>query len=125
MFAGKIYSIGGQTGTNDATGNHADVFAWDPATNSWSSAASLPAPLSHIGEAPTVAAGRLFVAGGITAGGDVIAEVDRYDATLDAWQPTDDLPGARFSGALVEVDGVLYFTGGSTQTTTWRGVFTG
>jgi N-acetylneuraminic acid mutarotase len=125
VLNGKIYVIGGQTGTNDATGNKTDVFVWDAAADTWTAAADLPRPLSHMSEATTVLNGRIYVAGGLTTGADDIANASVYDPTTDDWSAITSLPGDRFSGVLVEIEGVLYFTGGSNNAATYRGVFSG
>jgi N-acetylneuraminic acid mutarotase len=69
--------------------------------------------------------GRIIVAGGEVGHGDWIDDVYAYDPTTNAWAELTSLPGPRFSGVAGVIDGAIYFTTGSSQTTTWRGVFVG
>ena len=45
-----------------------------------------------------------------------------YDPASDSWASMTKLPGKRFSGVAAVLNGNIYFTTGSSLTTTWEGV---
>ena len=65
------------------------------------------------------------MAGGEHDHEDPTSDVFIFDPVSATWDTLTSLPSPRFSGAARAIEGVLYFTGGSTQTTTYRGVFAG
>ena len=65
---------------------------------------------------------RLIVLGGETAHGDASALVNLYDPATNAWSALTPLPAPRFSGVAAAIGGTIYFTTGSSETTTWKGV---
>jgi N-acetylneuraminic acid mutarotase len=67
--------------------------------------------------------GRIVVAGGEADHNGAVSSVYVYDPDLNAWDTLAPLPGSRVSGTARAIEGVLYFTGGSNKTTTYRGVF--
>jgi N-acetylneuraminic acid mutarotase len=119
---GKIYAIGGQHGNDAGLTTVATVNSYDPAADMWSTLASLPVAISHIASAATVLDGRIIIAGGETAHEVSSGRVLLFDPSTNAWSTLTPLPLPRFSGVDAIVDGVLYFTTGSSQTTTWKGV---
>ena len=64
----------------------------------------------------------LVVAGGETAHGVATDLVYVYDPATNAWAAMSKLPAKRFSGVGAEIGGNIYFTTGSSTTTTWKGV---
>ena len=120
-FGGRIYAIGGQTGNDEALTTQTAVHAYDPATDTWTARASMPRAISHISSSTFVMGGRILVAGGETAHNRPTAEVYAYDPAADAWARLTSLPAARFSGVAGAIDGLIYFTSGSSQATTYRG----
>jgi N-acetylneuraminic acid mutarotase len=50
-----------------------------------------------------------------------VGDLWAYDPATNAWAAMSSLPAARFSGVADVIDGAIYFTGGSSQTTTWKG----
>ena len=76
---GKVYAIAGQAGHDKTSVMKTGVFAWDPATDTWSSVAALPSPRSHTNT--VVFDGQIIVLGGLAQhGGDYkIADVTAYD----------------------------------------------
>lgn len=123
VLEGHIFAIGGQFG-NDAALQTSDlVHHWDGESDSWTPRASLPAAISHMSSSTFVLNGRIVVAGGETDHNDATASVIAYDPLSNTWDALTSLPAPRFSGAAGAIDGVLYFTGGSNTTTTYRGVF--
>ena len=123
-FGGKIYALGGQFGNDAALQTTNLVHVWDPASpGAWTSRASMPASISHVSSSTFVLNNRIVIAGGETDHGDPTSSVLSYDPLSNTWESLTNLPAERFSGAARAIEGVLYFTGGSNQTTTYRGVF--
>jgi N-acetylneuraminic acid mutarotase len=120
-FAGRIYAIGGQTGNDEGLTTKNAVHAYDPATDTWTARAAMPKAISHISSATFVLGGRIVVAGGETAHNRPAADVFAYDPATDTWAALNNLPAARFSGVAAAIGDLAYFTGGSGQTTTYRG----
>jgi N-acetylneuraminic acid mutarotase len=112
---GKIYAVGGQIGTDDATGNQSSVYAFDPSTNTWTAVASLPKVRSHIGGATFAFDGKIVVAGGITAGGSFgqsLNDVTIYDPVTNKWSVMTALPQIRHSISATVVSGKIVAVGG-------------
>lgn len=118
---GKVLAIGGQTGNDAALTTHASVFEYDPATNTWTTRAALPKAVSHISGSTFVMGGRAIVAGGESAHARPVADVFAYDPAANTWATLTPLPASRFSGVAGTIADKIYFTGGSSQTTTWLG----
>jgi N-acetylneuraminic acid mutarotase len=118
VVAGKIYVLGGflePSLSTVATLAITDrVEEYDPATDSWSAKAPLPAGLHHAGAA--VAGGKLFVIGGYTRSllniWHPVATVYMYDPMKDAWSERRAMPTPRGALAVVEHGGKLYAIGG-------------
>ncbi|MEA2734136.1 MAG: hypothetical protein QOE14_587, partial [Humisphaera sp.] len=121
-LAGKIYAVGGQHGNDDLLTTVKSVHVYDPATNIWTKLADLPVAVSHIASSTFVLAGRIVVAGGETSHEHPTNRVTAYDPATNTWTAMSNLPSARFSGVAATIGGDIYFTGGSSLTTTWRGV---
>ena len=121
-LGGKIYTIAGQHGNDAALETVKTVQIYDPATNAWSNAADLPVAISHIASATIVLDGRIIVAGGETSHEHPTNRVTAYNPATNTWTSMTNLPSARFSGVAAAIGDDIYFTGGSSLTTTWRGV---
>jgi N-acetylneuraminic acid mutarotase len=122
LFDGKIYTIGGQHGNDAALTTVKTVEVYDPATNAWTTKAPLPVAVSHFASACFVLGNRIVVAGGETANEMPTNRVTAYDPVANTWTSMTSLPAARFSGVGAVIDGAIYFTTGSSLTTTWKGV---
>jgi N-acetylneuraminic acid mutarotase len=129
VAGGKLYVVGGQQLQDENSIFKADVWAYDPATNSWSTKSALPyPPRSHIASATMVRNGKIIVAGGE---GDPnraqLAYVDSYDPVTNAWTRLTNLPAGRSSGIGVSLgDGRILFTcgyNGAFFNQTWIGTF--
>jgi N-acetylneuraminic acid mutarotase len=120
---GKIYAMGGQHGNDEGLTTVTTVNVYDPVTNMWATLAALPVAVSHIASAGVVLDGRIIIAGGETAHEQASNRVTIYDPGTNTWSSLTPLPATRFSGVAAIIDGVLYFTTGSSQTTTYKGVF--
>ena len=92
---GKIYVMGGRT--LSATGSGGPVSAnevYDPSTDSWSTATSMPAPIR--GHAACAYGGKIYVFGGNT--GSYQTTVLIYDPSTDSWSTGTSMPAARAYG---------------------------
>jgi N-acetylneuraminic acid mutarotase len=109
---GQLYAIGGRSfdiGTSTQT-VLSTVESYDPASNTWSTRASLPSPRQ--GLAAGVVNGIIYVVGGTDAGGTIVATVEAYNPATNTWTSRAPLPSPR-TGAVVDVfDGILYAVGG-------------
>jgi N-acetylneuraminic acid mutarotase len=61
--------------------------------------------------------------GGETSPNNPTNKVSSYDPATNKWTDLTSLPGARTSGAAGVINGIVYFSTGSVQSTTWKGVF--
>jgi len=122
-LGGKIYAIGGQHGNDAALTTQKEVDVWDPANpSSWTRLPDLPTAISHIASATVVVGNRILTLGGETAHEQPTDLVYAFDTTTNTWAAMTKLPATRFSGVAGIIDGNIYFTTGSSQTTTWKGV---
>jgi N-acetylneuraminic acid mutarotase len=114
----KIYVVGGfeQPGLTNVMNLAitATVEAYDSATDRWTTRASLPVGLHHVGIA--VAGGRLYVIGGYRQSGVIawhpVATVYTYDPATDAWSERAPMPSPRGALSVAEHGGKLYAIGG-------------
>jgi hypothetical protein len=126
VVGGKIYAIGGQFGNDGSLTTSKLVHVWDPALpGAWTARASMPSAVSHVASSTFVLGSRIIVAGGETDHEQPTAAVVTYDTLTNTWSTLTPLPAPRFSGAARAIEGVLYFSGGSSLTTTYRGMFAG
>jgi len=120
---GKIYAVGGQFGNDEASVTQNYVEVWDPANpGTWTELAPLPTKISHFASSVVVYENRIITLGGETAFNDDTDLVYAYDPETNSWAAMTRLPGTRFSGVAGVLDGNIYFTTGSSLTTTWEGV---
>lgn len=110
LVAGGV-SVYDPTAENYVPTASADLF--DPATNTWSSAASMAAArFEHV--ASLLPDGRLLVAGGFDprVGGIQTAEI--YDPATDSWSSAADMSTTRWNhGAIALDDGSVLVVGGA------------
>ena len=124
VLNGKIYAIGGQHQLNETTGLDNTVNVYDPSTNSWAAAASLPALTSHLHNSTFVYDGRIICVGGTLTGDVASNQILAYDPTANSWSDVGSLPQARSATVAQSIDGeVIVATGTPTgvlpQTQTW------
>jgi N-acetylneuraminic acid mutarotase len=113
---GRIYAIGGLTPT--PLGNRTDtaVEAYDPATDQWSTVASMPTARSFLAAAVGLD-GRIYAMGG--QGATTRDTVEAYDLQTNTWSAATSLsaPRARLAG-VTGPDGRIYIIGGTDSTGT-------
>ncbi len=131
---GKIYAIGGAPGIPqplkgntygfDGGGLEATVEVYDPATNTWSTAA--PMPTARYSLASVTVNGKIYAIGGEVAGpplkvkgkiyptiGAAVNTVEVYDPATNTWSTAAHMPTARCSLAVATVNDNLYAIGGA------------
>jgi N-acetylneuraminic acid mutarotase len=110
-WAGKMHVVGGYAeGRVDRPYHH----VYDPATDSWSTAAPLPKGANHVGVAAD--AGKIYAIGGFT-------EQNRaahpgayvYDVAADKWGEIAPLSRPRGAIALVALNGLIHAIGGASD----------
>ena len=116
--AGKIYVVGGFE--QPSLGNVLNfaitptVEEYDPALDRWTTKASMPLGLHHVGIG--VVGGRLYIIGGYKQSGlsvwGPVATVYAYDPATDAWSECAPMPTARGALSVTVHDGKLYAIGG-------------
>lgn len=104
---GKVYAVGGYGGATLAT-----VEEYDPATDTWRSRASLPAPRYEFGLV-TAPNGRIYAIGGCNGYSCNENSVFEYDPPTDTWATRASMPTARGTfGIAVGQNGKIYAMGG-------------
>lgn len=112
-IGGKIYAIGGQHREASKAVNQRSVHRYDPATNTWSSVASLPFAQSHNLASTFAYNGRIIVVGGETAHNVAAGRVLVYEPWRNTWRDAGGLPEARRAPQAGIINGKLYVAGGS------------
>jgi hypothetical protein len=103
---GIIYAIGGG---NTASPYLATIEAYDPATNTWTTKASM----STIRNSPAaVSLGSLLYAIGGHTGISGTASVEAYDPATNTWAAKSSMATARFALAATVIGGTIYAMGG-------------
>lgn len=128
---GKVLVSGGDDlGTSAIPVSHASAELYDPATNSWSAAASMStARSSHT--ATLLADGRVLVTGGLThalngSGSQTstpLASAEIYDPATDSWSATGSMGTTRYAhssvrlgdGRVLSIEGTTGSAGNSSE----------
>jgi N-acetylneuraminic acid mutarotase len=126
-LGGYVYVVGGQTGQDAATVWKSDVYRYNPATNSWTTMASLiNQPRSHTAAATLAYNGKIYILGGEGPGHLALSNVESYDPATNKWSSLSNLPAPRSSGIAEVIGNSLIFTTGHYGTfkpDTWIGDF--
>jgi N-acetylneuraminic acid mutarotase len=121
---GLIYAVGGQKLGSEISGNVNVVNVYNPATDAWSTVASLPIMQGHIAASTFIFNGKIRVIGGVTQNSLELDTQFEYDPATNKWTTLDPIPGRRQSPLADTIDGVIYVSGGyepgTVYTTTWR-----
>jgi RNA polymerase sigma factor (sigma-70 family) len=106
---GRIYAMGG-TDQNQA---FATIEVYDPATDTWTRKADMPAGRGLDGAVCAVN-GKIYIIGGWPnpKAGTVLNEVKEYDPKTEKWTKKSDMPTKRAHLALCVVKGKIYAIGG-------------
>jgi N-acetylneuraminic acid mutarotase len=108
---GKFYLAGGfKPSCNlQCIGNHSEVSAYNPATNTWMAKSLMPNP----GEFTAAATlnGRIYLAGG-TYFGEISDKLRVYDPSTDGWTYKASMPESHSAGAAAVAGGRLFYIGG-------------
>jgi len=113
---GKIYAMGGSTtSTLDMTGYSSVVEVYDPATNSWSTAAAMNTP--RVGLAAAASGGAIYAFGGYgkTPGYSAryLLTVEAYNPSSNTWSSVPSMKVARYGLAATSTShGLIYLIGG-------------
>jgi len=110
-ISGTIYVVGGYgSGYANVLGT---VEAYDTATNTWTTKASLPVPTRRINGSAAVIGGTIYVMGGIPWYGGSSATLWAYDPATDTWTAKSPMPTARCGLVAVAVGRLIYAIGGA------------
>ena len=110
MLNGEIFVVGGFSDQQTAI---ATVEAYNPATNTWRSVASLPNPMHHVNVA--TARGRIFVVGALEGATFAATGVTlEYNPALNSWTPRAAMPAGSERGAsgVAAIGDRIYVAGG-------------
>lgn len=109
---GIIYTIGGGGAACAVPTYRActTVEAYDPATDTWTTKASLPTPRMSLGAAN--AGGIIYAVGGSNDANFWLATVEAYDPASDTWSTKASLATARFGLGVAAINGRVYALGG-------------
>ena len=106
---GKIYAIGGNVIINLRPTVLSIVEEYDPATNTWTRKADMPAPRrSHT---TAMVGGKIYVIGGYDDE-NVLSTVEAYDPAVDTWVKKADMPMANMGFSVEVVNEKIYAIGG-------------
>jgi N-acetylneuraminic acid mutarotase len=109
-----LYAIGG---TNSAGTALTAVQAYNPATNSWSTKASLPAA-RPFGNGATHISGTIYVPGGQDATAVITRTLYAYKISTNSWSSKTNMPVFSGCGGSGVISGKLYVFSGCTKTAT-------
>lgn len=109
VYDGILYTVGGGGWTTDSYS--ADVNAYDPATNRWTTRAPMPTPRGEL--AAGVINGVLYAVGGYKS--TDLSTVEAYDIAANRWSSRAPMPTAREGLAVAVVNGILYAIGGNVR----------
>jgi hypothetical protein len=112
---GQIYAFGGMGGGYCGADMLTTVEAYDPATDSWATRASMPSQRSGFGMA-AASNGRIYIMGGVDSNG-LLATVEEYNPATDSWTQKADMPWPNNNIALAAAsNGKIYVLGGDVTT---------
>lgn len=145
VLDGKIYAIGGSFNHDDDRRDVVYVHRYDPRSDQWAEVAPLPFALSHIESSTLVWNKRIYVFGGRSDHRSsffrhllqpqpvqrrfAMPDVTAYDPADDSWIPQQELPVGLMIPIVVQIDGRIIVTNGSTfytyfpQSSTYVGCF--
>lgn len=105
-----MYVVGGCSGSSGSTCGNDDVFAYEPATDTWRRAADYPEAVSYASCGGI--GGRLYCAGGVWSTGTT-SNAYVYDPRDDDWAPIASMPMDLWGSGYAAANGKLLISGGS------------
>ncbi len=106
---GKIYATGGYSGYNSSGGLlTSTVEVYDPSTNTWSTAASMPT--ARFGLAAAAVNGKIYAIGGVNSSGGsevFLNTVEVYDPATNTWSTAASMLTARYGLAAADANGLI------------------
>jgi N-acetylneuraminic acid mutarotase len=113
----KIYVVGGWPG------GLTSLEEYTPATNTWATKASLPFGIMSTNTCQVIN-NKLYYIGGKNSDANVTTTNQAYDPISDTWTAYTALPQQRWAGATSELDGEIYFFGGTNTHNLYSSNFT-
>jgi N-acetylneuraminic acid mutarotase len=113
---GQWYVIGGEHDHGTLYTQHNYVFAYDPASDTWTRKSNIPIARSHIEASTFVINGNIYVMGGQIANLGMTPDVEEYDPINDVWLKLTQLPGVRKGVAGAFFNGQVYIVAGQSYT---------
>jgi Kelch motif len=117
VIGDRLYVVGGAPVFGDEAEPHASLEIYDFDAGRWLPGPDMPTARHHF--AAAVAGGRLYVAGGRTAGDLSLDAFEQFDPATGRWSLLPPLPHGLGASALTAVNGRLVLTGGGDDTN-WR-----
>lgn len=115
------YVVGGYNGTSGTNGPLDTLYRYNPATNTWNALRPLPYPVSNHCAVYHPGRNRIYVVGGLMAGGSYAAYNQEYDIAADTWRIRAALPRACYGTAGAAFgDSILVVCGDPYQGETYR-----
>ncbi len=117
--AGKVYVMGGvpygpgggpKLNTGAEWSGSTSAFAYDPATDKWTTVKALPHSTAAAGVVGF--AGKIYVIGGVDAEGVALNLVQIYDPASDAWSTGANMPTSREHVGAAVLDSLIYVSSG-------------
>jgi N-acetylneuraminic acid mutarotase len=112
---GRLYLLGGiRTDAGVTPGPvTSEVEVYDPQTNTWSGAPSMPT--ARMGLVTAVVDGKLYAIGGATDGWglEVVGTVEEFDPVAQTWTPRSSMPTPRSFAAGAQIEGRIFVVGGA------------
>jgi hypothetical protein len=109
-IGGLLYVVGGTRDIPGPVAVFATLEVYDPASDTWTAKASLPAPRHSM--ASGVIDGKLYLAGGFNVADAAVATLLIYDPATNTWAEKSPMPTARGFPAGAVLNGQLYVVTG-------------
>ena len=116
VYNGEIYTFGGQGSCcGGCPTNMANKY--NPATNTWTSIASLP--LSRYGQVAETVGNKIYIIGGYASGGNAYSNVVyEYNPATNTYTTKAPMPVGRYDMGSVVYNGKIYVFGGNSNSST-------
>ena len=116
VLNGKIHLVGGRAYQGATLVDVADHLVYDPAANSWHSAAPMTTARDGLSLVADPSSGKLYAIGGWNEQRrNPSGQNEIYSSSTHAWTQGAQLSTPRFGAGAVLLNGKIYFMGGSTN----------